>query len=134
MKNNTRIIIIEDDPDTSSLIAYNLRKEGYIPEQVFDGAQAKAKLETEPFDIVILDVMLPAIDGFEICRLLKESRINNRSFVIMVSARCSQQDKLYAHILGADYYLSKPFSVAALIKVIHEVEQMQGKDFTVKYK
>ncbi|MCK9572049.1 MAG: response regulator [Candidatus Omnitrophica bacterium] len=134
MKNSKKIIIVEDDPDINNLIAYNLRKASFNVEQVFDGLSAEQKLSNEYFDIVILDIMLPGIDGFDICRNLKENPFNGRNFIIMISAKSSQKDQLYAHILGADAYLTKPFSVAALMDIVKEVNQMQSQDFVVTHK
>lgn len=128
---NNKILVIEDDSDINKLISYNLRKEGFIVEQVFAGDEAVAKLKSEYFSIVILDIMLPGINGFDICKEIKENNNSSQSFIIVVSARTSSQDKLYAHILGADYYLSKPFRVGALIDVVKEVQAMQNKIFSV---
>ncbi|MFA5311562.1 MAG: response regulator [Candidatus Omnitrophota bacterium] len=127
----TRILVVEDDKDINGLIAYNLRKNGYSVEQVFDGDEAKEKLDSEFFPIVILDIMLPGIDGFDICRDIKESITGHKSYVIMVSAKGSEQDKLYAHILGADCYIAKPFFVKDLISVIDEISALSRKNYTV---
>lgn len=128
---NNKIIVIEDDCDINKLISYNLRKEGFIVEQVFDGDEAVARLKNEYFSIVVLDIMLPGINGFDICKEIKENDNSSQSFIIVVSARSSSQDKLYAHILGADCYLSKPFRVGLLIDVIKEVQSMRNKTFSV---
>ena len=128
---NNKIIVIEDDPNINKLISYNLRKEGFIVEQVFDGDEAVKRLGSEYFSIVILDIMLPGINGFDICKEIKENDNSSKSFIIVVSARRSSQDKLYAHILGADCYLSKPFRLGALIDVVKEVQAMQNKVFSV---
>ena len=128
---NNKIIVIEDDPNINKLISYNLRKEGFIVEQVFDGDEAVERLGSEYFSIVILDIMLPGINGFDICKEIKENDNSSKSFIIVVSARSSSQDKLYAHILGADCYLSKPFRVGALIDVVKEVQAMKNKIFSV---
>ncbi|MDD3087445.1 MAG: response regulator [Candidatus Omnitrophica bacterium] len=127
----TRILVVEDDKDINGLIAYNLRKNGFLVEQVFDGDEAKEKLDSEFFPIVILDIMLPGIDGFDICRDIKESITGHKSYVIMVSAKGSEQDKLYAHILGADCYLQKPFFVKDLVSVVDEISLLPKKDYTV---
>ncbi|MGA2774453.1 MAG: response regulator [Candidatus Omnitrophota bacterium] len=132
MVNKNKVIVIEDDPGINKLITYNLRKEGFIVEQAFDGDEASERLKSEYFSIVILDIMLPGINGFDICKEIKESDNSYKSFIIVISARTSNQDKLYAHILGADCYLSKPFRVGTLIEVVKEVQTMQNKDFTVK--
>ena len=134
MINGKKIIIVEDDPDINNLIAYNLRKEGFNAKQVFDGTVADKKLREEYFDIVILDIMLPGMDGFDICRSLKDNPLGGKNFIIMVSAKCREEDKLYAHILGADAYLTKPFSVVTLMDIVKEVDRMQNKEFVVTHK
>ena len=126
-----KILVVEDDKDINGLIAYNLRKNGYSVEQVFDGDDAKEKLDFEFFPIVILDIMLPGIDGFDICRDIKESITGHKSYMIMVSAKGSEQDKLYAHILGADCYIQKPFFVKDLISIVDEISALLNKDYTV---
>jgi DNA-binding response OmpR family regulator len=123
--------VVEDEKDINALIAYNLCKNGYSVEQVFDGDEAKDKIESEFFPIVILDIMLPGIDGFDICRGIKESVLGNKSYVIMISAKGSEQDKLYAHILGADCYIQKPFFVKGLISAVNEISALLNKDYTV---
>jgi two-component system alkaline phosphatase synthesis response regulator PhoP len=126
-----KIIIIEDDKDINSLIAYNLNKEGFSVEQVFDGNDAQARVAGEPFDIAILDIMLPGIDGFQICKAIKSRSDAFKTFVIIVSAKTDASDKLYAHILGADYYLTKPFSVRTLINIAKELKEIKEKKFYV---
>ena len=126
-----KIIVVEDDKDINTLIAYNLRKNGFLVEQVFDGTQAIEKLKNEHFDIVILDIMLPGMDGFDICKELKGSGGSSRTFVIVVSAKSNPQDKLYAHILGADCYFTKPFNLASLMDVVREINTMRNKEFVV---
>ncbi|MFH0856049.1 MAG: response regulator transcription factor [Candidatus Omnitrophota bacterium] len=135
MRNPFKVIIVEDDKDVSALIAYNLRKEGLLVEQVFDGYAAAEKLKNEYFNIAVVDIMLPGLDGFDICRRIK-SKDNPLSgtFVIVVSAKNSPQDKLYAHIMGADCYFDKPFSVAVLLDAVRELKAMQEKEFVVKVK
>ena len=132
MTTEKRVIIVEDDKDINDLIAYNLRKEGFVVEQVFDGLDARQRLAEESFNIVILDIMLPGIDGFDICREIKESPMQARTFIVVVSAKCRQQDKLYAHLLGADCYLTKPFSLSVLLGAVKEISANLDKEFLVK--
>ena len=132
MTNDKKIIIVEDDKDISSLIAYNLSKEGFMIEQAFDGVSAMQRVKEDIFNIVILDIMLPGIDGFDICRQIKEDPRYFRSFIVVVSAKCHEQDKLYAHLLGADYYLTKPFNLASLMNAVKEVSANLDKEFSVK--
>ncbi|MFA5176526.1 MAG: response regulator transcription factor [Candidatus Omnitrophota bacterium] len=134
MKNQAKIIIVEDDKDISTLIAYNLRKEGFLVEQVFDGCGAVERLKKEYFDIAIVDIMLPGINGFDICREIKSENNPSGTFVIVVSAKHTLQDKLYAHIMGADCYFAKPFSVNILLDAVREIRALRDKEFTVKQK
>jgi DNA-binding response OmpR family regulator len=131
MPNENKVIVVEDDRDINDLVTYNLRKEGFVVEQAFDGDAASERLRDEYFGIVILDIMLPGISGFDICKTIKENDLSSKSFVIVISARGSSQDKLYAHILGASCYLSKPFKVGELIKIAREVRALQDKVFMV---
>jgi len=132
MPSDKKVIIIEDDRDINDLIAYNLRKEGFIAEQAFDGLSTEGRLKGGGFNIVILDIMLPGIDGFDICRRIKEDPVNFRTFIIVVSAKCHEQDKLYAHLLGADCYLTKPFSLGSLLSVVKEASSSLDREYLVK--
>ncbi|MDD5692761.1 MAG: response regulator [Candidatus Omnitrophica bacterium] len=132
MANTKKVIIVEDDRDINELIAYNLRKEGFDVEQVFDGLSARRRLAEEPFNIVILDIMLPGIDGFDICREIKENPGQARTFIVVVSAKCHEQDKLYAHLLGADCYLTKPFNLASLLNAVRQISANFDKEFLVR--
>ncbi|MCK9430953.1 MAG: response regulator [Candidatus Omnitrophica bacterium] len=132
MVNKKKIIIVEDDRDISSFIAYNLSKEGFEVEQSFDGASAMQKIKEEVFNIIILDIMLPGIDGFDICKEIKSDLRYARSFIVVVSAKCHEQDKLYAHLLGADCYLTKPFNLASLLGAVNEISESLDREYLVK--
>ncbi len=134
MKDSNKIIIIEDDRDINELIAYNLRKEGFSVEQLYDGLKAREKLNSGHFGVVILDIMLPGIDGFDICKEFNDNKDYSKTFFIIVSAKSNAQDKLYAHILGADFYFTKPFNVSELINTVKEINSMQDREFVVKAK
>lgn len=134
MRNKNKVIVIEDDKDINQLIAYNLKKEGFCVEQIYDGFLAQEKLNKEHFGIVILDIMLPGIDGFDLCKEFNDNENYFKTFFIIVSAKNSEQDKLYAHILGADLYFTKPFDVKALVSAVKEIDSMQRKEFTVSHK
>jgi DNA-binding response OmpR family regulator len=132
MHNDKKVIIIEDDRDINDLIAYNLRKEGFVIEQAFDGRIGRDYLKGGSFNIVILDIMLPGIDGFDICKEIKEDPVNFRTFIIVVSAKCHEEDKLYAHLLGTDYYLTKPFSLESLLNAVKEASSSLDREYLVK--
>jgi DNA-binding response OmpR family regulator len=114
----TSILIADDDPQLLRLMARNLQMEGYDVLAVGDGQQALEQIERRPFDLVLLDVMMPKMDGFTVC-----SRVREFSSVpiIMVTARGLDQDKVRGLDLGADDYLAKPFSVEELLARVRTV-------------
>jgi two-component system KDP operon response regulator KdpE len=108
----TRALIIEDDPNIVDLIRSNLAVRGFDTVVSADGSRALRLLETEAPDIVLLDLMLPEADGFELCRQIRE---RSSVAVIVVSARGGERDKVTALNVGADDYLTKPFSIEELL-------------------
>jgi two-component system, OmpR family, KDP operon response regulator KdpE len=108
----TRVLVVEDDPNIVDLIRSNLAVRGFDTVVSTDGARALALLETEQPDIILLDLMLPDIDGFELCRRVRE---RSTVGVIVVSARGGDRDKVAALNLGADDYMTKPFSIEELL-------------------
>jgi two-component system KDP operon response regulator KdpE len=108
----TRALIVEDDPNIVDLIRSNLAVRGFDTVVSTDGARALRLLETETPDIVLLDLMLPEVDGFELCRQIREQ---SSVAVIVVSARGGERDKVTALNVGADDYLTKPFSIEELL-------------------
>ena len=103
-----RILLVDDEQSVQKLLSYPLRKEGYEVVAALDGQQALDRVRDQPFDLVVLDVMLPKMDGFEVCR-----RIRARTAVpiIMLTARDDELDKVLGLELGADDYITKPFSM-----------------------
>jgi two-component system KDP operon response regulator KdpE len=108
----TRALIVEDDPNIVDLIRSNLTVRGFDTVVSTDGARALRLLETEAPDIVLLDLMLPEVDGFELCRQIRE---RSSVAVIVVSARGGERDKVTALNVGADDYMTKPFSIEELL-------------------
>jgi two-component system KDP operon response regulator KdpE len=109
---NTRALLVEDDPNIVDLIRSNLGVRGFDTIVSTDGVRALQLLETEEPDIVLLDLMLPDADGFELCRQIRE---RSSVAVIVVSARGGERDKVTALNMGADDYMTKPFSVEELL-------------------
>jgi two-component system KDP operon response regulator KdpE len=109
---STRALVVEDDPNIVDLIRSNLAVRGFDTVVSTDGRQALQLLQTEEPDIVLLDLMLPEADGFELCRQIRE---RSSVAVIVVSARGGERDKVTALNMGADDYLTKPFSVEELL-------------------
>jgi two-component system KDP operon response regulator KdpE len=106
------VLIVEDDPNIVDLIRSNLVVRGFDTVVSTDGSRALQLLETEDPDIVLLDLMLPEVDGFELCRLIRECSTVG---VIVVSARGGERDKVTALNVGADDYMTKPFSIEELL-------------------
>ena len=107
-----RILLVEDDKDIAHLVALNLRDDGYDVDVVHDGLDGlNAATETD-FDLLILDVMLPGMDGLELCRHLRAK--DNYTLVLMLTAKSSELDRVLGLEIGADDYLTKPFSLREL--------------------
>ena len=112
----TRALVVEDDPNIVDLIRSNLAVRGFDTIVSADGLRALRLLETESPDIVLLDLMLPEIDGFELCRQIRE---RSPVAIIVVSARGGERDKVSALNVGADDYMTKPFSIEELLARIN---------------
>jgi two-component system, OmpR family, KDP operon response regulator KdpE len=108
----TRVLVVEDDPNIVDLIRSNLAVRGFDTVVSTDGSRAMQLLETEQPDIVLLDLTLPEVDGFELCRQIRE---RSTVGVIVVSARGGERDKVTALNVGADDYMTKPFSIEELL-------------------
>jgi two-component system alkaline phosphatase synthesis response regulator PhoP len=114
-----KILVIEDDPATSRLVEYSLRHEGYEVTTAFNGLEGIKKAKYEAPDLVILDVMLPGLDGFEICHRLKEEPATAGLPILMFSAKAQEIDKNTGLKVGADDYLSKPAAPAEIVGRVH---------------
>ena len=110
-----RILVVEDERSIADLVAEALRRQGYRVETAGDGDQALEVAETTLPDLVILDLMLPKLDGWEVCRRLREEETTRRIPIIMLTARRDEKDVVAGLELGADDYLRKPFSLAELL-------------------
>ncbi|OGX29650.1 MAG: DNA-binding response regulator [Omnitrophica WOR_2 bacterium RIFCSPHIGHO2_01_FULL_49_10] len=109
------ILIVEDDKNISKLIKFNLEKEGYYAFAVPSGEEALEHLKKYHTDLIILDIMLPKIDGFEVCRSVKQDPKLKNIPVIMVTAKGEEVDRVVGLELGADDYIVKPFSPRELV-------------------
>jgi two-component system, OmpR family, KDP operon response regulator KdpE len=109
---STCALVVEDDPNIVDLIRSNLAVRGFDTVVSTDGARALQLLDTEAPDIVLLDLMLPEVDGFELCRQIRE---RSGVAIIVVSARGGERDKVTALNMGADDYMTKPFSIEELL-------------------
>ncbi|HOX43815.1 MAG TPA: response regulator transcription factor [Myxococcota bacterium] len=117
-----RILIVEDERDLVATLEYNLKREGFQTQAAANGAQAWAALERAPLpDLVLLDLMLPDVPGTEICRRIRGEERTRALPVIMVTAKGEEIDRVVGFELGADDYVSKPFSVRELLLRIRAV-------------
>ncbi|MDO9556383.1 MAG: response regulator transcription factor [Coriobacteriia bacterium] len=108
----SKILVVDDEQSILQFVSYNLRKEGYEVTVASDGDEALELAEAEQFDLVILDIMLPGTDGYEVCRTL---RAKGDVPVLFLSARDTELDKVVGLEIGGDDYLSKPFGVRELL-------------------
>lgn len=124
-----QILLVEDDRDIASLLQLNLEDEGYAIVHEEDGSKALQRLEQTQWDMVILDLMLPHVDGLTICRRIRER--GRYLPVIIISARSSETERILGLETGADDYLAKPFSVQELvarIKALFRRQQAMGQE------
>ena len=114
----TRILIVDDEADLVSVLRIGLEIEGFEVIAASDGEEGLRKAREERPELVVLDLMLPKLDGYRVCRALKfDERYRNLPIVIL-SARSGEQDRRLAFDMGADAFVSKPYDMAALVKLI----------------
>jgi len=134
---NKKILIVEDEKDIRDLLEHYLKKEGYDAHSVKDGKAGLEKATKEKFDLIILDLMLPEMDGLEICRRLRSEPATAALPIIMLTAKTEEADRIVGLEMGADDYISKPFSpreVLARIKALHRrLEKSQPKEVKWQY-
>lgn len=145
-----RILVVEDEPAIARIIKSGLEKSGHIVDMVDDGNEAKSRTEVYDYEVIILDVMLPGADGYEICHHIRNLGLDSK--VIMLTAKDDIDSKVSALNLGADDYMTKPFSINELearvralsrrerivcgtkIKVNNMVIDLAAKNITIKGK
>jgi len=117
----SKILIVEDDPDIRELLRFNLEKAGYTLFLAEDGEKALTLARKHSPDIILLDLMLPGVDGLEVCRTLKKDPELQRIPVIMVTAKGEELDRVVGLELGADDYVVKPFSLREVVLRIRKI-------------
>ena len=122
-----KILIIEDDPATQRLVDYTLRREGFDVISASNGLEGLRKAREESPNLIILDVMLPGLDGFEICHRLRSEPETAGVLILMFSAKAQEIDKQTGMKVGADDYLSKPAAPAAIVSKVKELLEPGGK-------
>ena len=109
------MLVVEDDPNIRDLVGLHLRLEGLDVTDVPDGRQALAIARAQPFDLIVLDVMLPGLDGVTVCGAVRRDSMNTGVPILMLTARREESDKVLGLETGADDYLTKPFGVRELV-------------------
>ena len=123
-----KILIVEDEANIRQLVRYNLEKEGFQVMEAADGLQGLRTAQKEKPDLVLLDLMLPGMDGLEVCRTLKGAPATSALPIIMLTAKAEEVDKIIGLELGADDYMTKPFSPRELTARIKAVLRRSQKE------
>ena len=133
-----KILIVDDEKDIANLLSYNLEKEGFSTVKAYDGEAALKMVKMQKPDLIILDLMLPKVNGLDVCRALRHNPETASLPIIMLTAKGDEVDKIIGLEIGADDYITKPFSIKELItrirvilrRVYDENKQPLKKAFT----
>jgi two-component system, OmpR family, phosphate regulon response regulator PhoB len=146
-----RVLIVDDDPDIQRLVSYNLSQAGFQVLSASTGRTALDTVQEQPPDLIILDIMMPDVDGLEVCRTLRQREDSRRIPIIMLTARSEEIDRVVGFELGADDYVMKPFSPRELVlrvksifrrvkddrsdflRVLHELMRARGNVLTREF-
>jgi two-component system phosphate regulon response regulator PhoB len=123
-----KVLIIEDDRSLAEVVAYNLKQAGYDVLLAHDGQDGLNQAQIKTPDIVILDLMLPVIDGLDVCRRLRADPATRDILILMLTAKAEESDELIGFSMGADDYVSKPFSVKVLLERIKALRRRRTAD------
>ncbi|MEE8637520.1 MAG: response regulator [Candidatus Margulisiibacteriota bacterium] len=115
-----KILVVDDEPDVASLLTLMLKSQGYEVITAGDGQEALEKARSEKPDLIVLDIMLPKLDGYKVARMLKFDENFSHIPIIMVTAKIQEKDKKTGIEMGADAYVTKPFDTTALLEKIKE--------------
>ena len=118
--NKKKILIVDDDTSITLSISFVLEKEGYIVTTAVDGEEAVKKAKEELPHLIVLDIMLPKINGFEVCKRLKANVQTREIRIIMLTAKGDEKDKRLAEELGVNGYITKPFDIDTLLSEIRK--------------
>jgi two-component system phosphate regulon response regulator PhoB len=118
-----KILLVDDEPDALEVLGYKLREAGFTPLFAKDGARALAAARNDRPDLIVLDLMLPEVDGLEVCKILRRDPATASLPILMLTARAAEMDRVIGLELGADDYVTKPFSPRELILRIRKLLQ-----------
>ncbi len=123
-----RILVIEDDRPLSEILCYNLEQSGFQVTCAYDGQSGLNSALHEPPEIILLDVMLPVLDGIEVCRKLRSHPSTSQCMIMMLTAKAEEADQLIGFSVGADDYVVKPFSVKVLLERVKAIRRRMSTD------
>lgn len=115
-----RILIVDDEPIMLETLRFALEKEGYACAVATDGEEAIAAVSASPPDLVLLDVMMPGLNGYQVCRYVKESPSLRLIPVLLLTARAQERDRAMGMRIGADAYITKPFAMGTLLDLVRQ--------------
>ena len=116
-----KILVIEDDPEEREVLIQALKKSGYIVYGAQTGEEGLDIFRKVKPDLVLLDVVLPGIDGWEVLRRIKAGPLSKRTPVVMVTAKSSDTDKVTGYEIGADFYITKPYNIMKILPIIRDI-------------
>lgn len=131
MLTSKHIFVVDDEKDIVELISYNLKKEGFFIDTASDGEKALSQIKKKQYDLIILDLMLPGIQGMELCRILRNEPKTKSLPIIMLTAKGEEVDKILGLEIGADDYMTKPFSPRELVARVKAVLRRTVEPFSV---
>src|SRR5215475_9054908 len=126
-----RVLVVEDDPDIAQLVAHYLEKAGFTAEITPSGRDALTSISARPPDLLVLDLMLPHVDGLEVCRTVRGKKATAGLPIIMLTARAEESERIVGLELGADDYLAKPFSPNELVARVRALLRRAHRGSTV---
>ena len=121
LNEKNKILIVEDEQDIRNLLIFNLQKEGFKVESADNGDSALSLIRKNNFDLVLLDLMLPGIGGFDLTRILKNDKKTSEIPILMLTAKGEESDIVKGLELGAEDYMTKPFSIKVLLARINKI-------------
>jgi two-component system phosphate regulon response regulator PhoB len=123
-----KILVIEDDRSLAEVLTYNLKQAGYEVFVARDGQDGISQAQLKSPDVVLLDLMLPVVDGLDVCRRLRADATTRDLLIVMLTAKAEESDELVGFSLGADDYIAKPFSVKILLERITALRRRHSQD------
>jgi two-component system, OmpR family, phosphate regulon response regulator PhoB len=125
---STKVLIVEDDRSLVEVLQFNLTREGYNVTAAFDGQDGLNQARLKLPDVILLDVMLPVVDGLEVCKKLRASQETRDAIVVMLTAKSEETDQLIGFSVGADDYVCKPFSIKVLLERVKALVRRKERE------